>query len=1461
MQDRNQLTNSINKAKIISFDVFDTLLFRKVPTPESVFKMIETSEGIKDFFTLRQEKQAEASIALTREKGYPHANLDEIYSYIEKTYTGEKVDWEAVKEKELSLEKEVTTANKELLPIIKEIKEDGKRIIITSDMYLSGEQIADLLRNAGFPEFDAVYSSADCRATKYNKDIFDYISKAENIDPSQILHIGDKRRDDHDFARQSGWEAFHYVSEENAFSSDTDFWFNFGARYGGPLYLGLFQWLTKEMREGSFNRVFCLSRDGYNIAKILNRFSDFEAVYLYSSRRAMLLAGITEMDEEALRLMPPFTFGQTVKEILEYLDLYEICKDKIVSNGFESELSRIKTLDDFEIMHRIYLECEEEVLKKCALERENMRRYLDSKSFDIQDTVVFDCGWNGSSQLMLDRFFKAQNKDIKAPFLYAGIINSEKSNRQLSDKDYEAYLFDRKKNEELQEELKRSIAVLELFFGAPENSIWRYTEDGPEFETGENDESYKTKILEGMISYLSEMIPLAKKYSWSLKPREALSPILKLIKEPTLEEAKVIGDIPNVDGYSNQSGEKKYMAYLTPEALKKNPRIEVQWEEALFTRDDIEFSVKEAISKREGIALEPYLNDSEKELLKNSEPKESPAPSMDTDYEYWIYQNESDTKEVYALDYEPMFSVVVPVYNTSDDILSDCFDSVLVQTYKNFELILVDDCSTMENVRPLLESYRKDPRVRIHYRDENGHISKTTNDGIEMAQGEFIAFCDCDDVLPENALFEFAKLLNENRELDFIYSDEDKISENGEIRHFPFFKPDWSPDLFMDIMYTNHLGVYRTRIVKRIGGLRPEFDGSQDYDFTMRFLEQTENSRIGHIPKVLYHWRETKGSVATGLSAKPYVLQAMKTLKEEALFRRGWAGHVSFLKDMQQYVVVYDNRETPLVSIIIPSKDNPEILKKCIDSIRKNTIYPDYEIIVVDNGSSPQNRGLIEDYLKDKATYIYEKMDFNFSKMCNMGAAAAKGEYYLLLNDDIKIFQEDWLNIMVGHASLPHTGAVGVKLLYPDSDLIQHDGILNLPIGPSHTLLQWDDKMVYYYGRNRVNYNYIAVTAACLMVNAEKYKKVGGLNEDLPVAYNDVDFCFKLYETGYYNVIRNDVRAYHYESLSRGSDDMTPEKQARQKNEMERLYKLHENLRKKDPFYSVNFGDDNPYYGLKIRWDGLANEERIKLLGKNSVVKKPGTMFFDAMVSGENIIIQGWAYTGYRRLDEAKEKTLCLEVRPGVLAELYTLHVRREDAKLAVNASTSDLGLIGVMKNHFENDRNNTFPIWVKYKAGKKEKYCRGGNAITIPIIETSPAFKKVESKDFAGYLTEGIEGSLDYFSVDRRSGGETFVSVRGWTAIFETYDSNIYTTKKLVHRTPEGELFEAELSTEIRYDLTAPYPDFKGILWSGFRGTIPLKFEGEYGEEDISSEGEWSVAVKDILSETTYLKSFKGET
>ncbi len=281
-------------------------------------------------------------------------------------------------------------------------------------------------------------------------------------------------------------------------------------------------------------------------------------------------------------------------------------------------------------------------------------------------------------------------------------------------------------------------------------------------------------------------------------------------------------------------------------------------------------------------------------------------------YESWI--NENETYDITDLERNPLFSVVIPVYNVKDDQLIDCIESVRRQSYENWELILVDDHSSWESVGRVLKRYEKAEKIHVIYRSENGNISRATNDGIHAAKGDYIAFSDCDDVLAPNALYEMARALNEHPEYDFIYSDEDKLSEDGSMRHDPFFKPDWSPDTFLSMMYTNHLAVYRTELVNKTGGLRPEFDGAQDYDFTLRFLELTDNSRIGHIPKVLYYWRERAESAATGAEAKPYALIANERAKTETLARRGIAGHTEFVEDMNQYRIVYDCSEYPLVS-------------------------------------------------------------------------------------------------------------------------------------------------------------------------------------------------------------------------------------------------------------------------------------------------------------------------------------------------------------------------------------------------------------------------------------------------------------------------------------------------------------------------------------------------------------------
>lgn len=537
-------------------------------------------------------------------------------------------------------------------------------------------------------------------------------------------------------------------------------------------------------------------------------------------------------------------------------------------------------------------------------------------------------------------------------------------------------------------------------------------------------------------------------------------------------------------------------------------------------------------------------------------------------YKKWIKKNEKDILKVTVLRENPLISVVVPVYNVSEKILTECIESVLRQTYKKWQLCLADDASTWICVKEVLSKYEKHPQIKIVYRKENGHISQATNSALEVADGEYVAFMDCDDTLSPNALYEVAKKINENPKYDFIYSDEDKIDEKGVKRFFPHFKAEWSPDTLMSMMYTSHLGVYRKSLVDEVGGLRPGFEGAQDYDLTLRIVEKTKE--IGHISKILYHWRESKESTSANAMAKPYVLAAQKKAKEEALKRRKLKGEVMFDPETVQYMVNYTPTEKPLISIIIPSKDNFYVYSRCVESVIKKTTYPNYEIVTVDNGSDLKCKRKYQNYCKKNGvTYLYEKEKFNFSSMCNKGVANSKGKLLLFLNDDTEVITKDWLERMAGQALLAHTGAVGAKLYYPQTKIIQHCGIINRPEGPSHLLGRYEDDLVADFGRNRLCFNYAAVTGACLMVKREYFEQVGGFDESLPIAYNDVDLCFKLVEAGYFNTQRNDVHLYHYESFSRGDDNMDKEKFKRLAREREALYSKHLKWRNIDPFYNL----------------------------------------------------------------------------------------------------------------------------------------------------------------------------------------------------------------------------------------------------------------------------------------------------
>ena len=439
-----------------------------------------------------------------------------------------------------------------------------------------------------------------------------------------------------------------------------------------------------------------------------------------------------------------------------------------------------------------------------------------------------------------------------------------------------------------------------------------------------------------------------------------------------------------------------------------------------------------------------------------------------------------------------------------------------------------------------------------------------------MAKGEFIALVDNDDLLSENALYEVVKVLNDNKKLDFIYSDEDKINLDGK-RCDPHFKPDWSPDTLLSLNYICHLSVLRTKIVNEIGGFTVGLEGAQDHDLFLRFTEKTD--RIYHIPKILYHWRMVEGSTSMTISNKSYATDKGKIAIENALKRRKIDAHVEKDEVSTYYRVVYNLKKEPKVSIIIPTKDYASTLEKCLKSLYSITSYKNYEVIVVNNNSIEKETFNLFDKYKQKYKnfrVLDANIEFNYSKINNMAVKESDAEYIVLLNNDTEIIQEDWLTIMVGYAMQPHVGAVGPKLLYPDTT-VQHAGvILGLGGVASHAYIGSKRNSLGMYGRLRVPYDYSAVTAACLVVKKSKFEEVGCLEEDLKVAYNDVDFNIKLLKKGYYNVCVPQVELFHFESKSRGLDTTT-EKYKRFLQESDYMYNKWKYEIENDKFYNDNF--------------------------------------------------------------------------------------------------------------------------------------------------------------------------------------------------------------------------------------------------------------------------------------------------
>ncbi len=521
-----------------------------------------------------------------------------------------------------------------------------------------------------------------------------------------------------------------------------------------------------------------------------------------------------------------------------------------------------------------------------------------------------------------------------------------------------------------------------------------------------------------------------------------------------------------------------------------------------------------------------------------------------------------------AMQTTPLFSIVVPVYNTAPELLAAVLTSVQAQWYPNWQLVLADDASPAEATRKAL-SQIEHPQVKLLRLENNQGIAGATNAALEAVDGDFIVFMDHDDELTVDCLYELA-LCIEREQPDFIYSDEDKLTEDGQYIQ-PHFKPDWSPDTMMSTMFTCHVSCVRRSLLEKVGGLRSEYDGCQDWDFVLRVSEHT--SRISHIPKVLYHWRIIPESVASDIAAKPYVLEASRRVRMDALERRGLKGSVEAVSQMPGYFRVnYHLRGTPSISIIIPSRDNGQVLQRCIDSIQKKSSYRNFEIIILDNGSADQSTlsYLQELHNERLARVIRHDAPFNFSELNNIGAKNASGELLLFLNDDTEVLCSDWLERMGGYAQLSHVGAVGAKLLYPGGKEVQHAGVLNLVNGPVHAFLRHDSERPGYFMRNLLEYNWLAVTGACLMMEASKFNALGGFDVTLPIAYNDIELCLRSVEKGFYNVVCQAVTLIHHESVSRGLDHVDPLKLKRLQKELGHLYSIHPGYFQYDPFHNPN---------------------------------------------------------------------------------------------------------------------------------------------------------------------------------------------------------------------------------------------------------------------------------------------------
>jgi GT2 family glycosyltransferase len=557
-------------------------------------------------------------------------------------------------------------------------------------------------------------------------------------------------------------------------------------------------------------------------------------------------------------------------------------------------------------------------------------------------------------------------------------------------------------------------------------------------------------------------------------------------------------------------------------------------------------------------------------------------------YQLWVKRNEPTEKDLekqknHKFKYKPVISVIIPIYNTPKQFLIDAINSVLCQTYSNWELCIVDGGSQRQSVKETLKKFcEKDNRIKIKLLSENKGIVGNSNEALSLATGDLIAFVDHDDTLAPFSFYEVIKAVNENPDVDFIYSDEDKILRNGERRLDPHFKPDWSPDTLRSHNYICHLTVIKRDLLNRIGWFRKEYEGSQDYDLVLRASEQA--GKIIHIPKILYHWRISGESASANAYAKLYAYESAKKALRDHIIRIGLNGIVEDGLFRGSYKITYPIGLSPKISIIIPNKDQAESLELCVKSVINRSTWKNLDILVVENGSVESRTFKLYDELEKSGNIriIEWENPFNFSAINNFAVNYVKGEIILFLNNDTEVISQGWLERMLEHILRGEVGAVGAKLYY-GNDSIQHAGVvIGLGGVANHPYRCFSKKSFGYMNRLKAIHNLSAVTGACLMTKRDIFEQVGGFDERFAFAFNDIDLCLKMREEGYLVVWTPYAELYHHESKTRGCDD-TPEKKERIRREIEYFgSKWKRILEKGDPYYNPNLTLDKEDFSIKI---------------------------------------------------------------------------------------------------------------------------------------------------------------------------------------------------------------------------------------------------------------------------------------